>query len=111
MRWCFEIRWKLALMHADEVDTGKVLPPRSRRIPVETTVSYQPLGVVTIIVPFNWPIAILGAALPHALLAGNTVDREAAADGAAGHRPRRAAHRREAAAGRAQRRHRSRTRT
>ena len=34
---------------------------------------YQPLGVVTIIVPFNWPIAILGAALPHALLAGNTV--------------------------------------
>ena len=23
--------------------------------------------------PFNWPIAILGAALPHALLAGNTV--------------------------------------
>ena len=42
-------------------------------IPTETTVSYQPLGVVTIIVPFNWPIAILGAALPHALLAGNTV--------------------------------------
>jgi acyl-CoA reductase-like NAD-dependent aldehyde dehydrogenase len=25
-----------------------------------------------VIVPFNWPIAILGAALPHALLAGNT---------------------------------------
>ena len=34
--------------------------------------SYQPLGVVTMIVPFNWPIAILGASLPHALLAGNT---------------------------------------
>lgn len=33
---------------------------------------YQPLGVVTVIVPFNWPIAILGASLPHALLAGNT---------------------------------------
>ena len=29
--------------------------------------------MVTIIVPFNWPIAILGASLPHALLAGNTV--------------------------------------
>jgi acyl-CoA reductase-like NAD-dependent aldehyde dehydrogenase len=41
-------------------------------IPVETAVSYQPLGVVTVIVPFNWPIAILGASLPHALLAGNT---------------------------------------
>lgn len=68
----FEIRWNLALMIADEVDTGKVLPV-APGIPVETTVSYQPLGVVTVIVPFNWPIAILGAALPHALLAGNTV--------------------------------------
>ncbi|KAA9108334.1 aldehyde dehydrogenase family protein [Microbacterium rhizomatis] len=67
----FEIRWNLALMIADEVDTGKVLPV-APGIPVETTVAYQPLGVVTVIVPFNWPIAILGAALPHALLAGNT---------------------------------------
>ena len=67
----FEIRWNLALMLADEVDTGKTLPV-APGIPVETTVSYQPLGVVTVIVPFNWPIAILGAALPHALLAGNT---------------------------------------
>ncbi len=67
----FEIRWNLALMLAEEVDTGKVLPV-APGIPVETTVSYQPLGAVTVIVPFNWPIAILGAALPHALLAGNT---------------------------------------
>jgi acyl-CoA reductase-like NAD-dependent aldehyde dehydrogenase len=50
-----------------------VLPPVPGAIPVQTTVSYQPLGVVSIIVPFNWPIAILGASLPHALLAGNTV--------------------------------------
>jgi acyl-CoA reductase-like NAD-dependent aldehyde dehydrogenase len=68
-----EIRWKLALSHADEVNTAKVLPPIPGAIPVQTTVSYQPLGVVSIIVPFNWPIAILGASLPHALLAGNTV--------------------------------------
>jgi acyl-CoA reductase-like NAD-dependent aldehyde dehydrogenase len=67
----FEIRWNLALMLTDEVETGKVLPVVPG-IPVETTVSYQPLGVVTVIVPFNWPIAILAAALPHALLAGNT---------------------------------------
>jgi acyl-CoA reductase-like NAD-dependent aldehyde dehydrogenase len=67
----FEIRWQLALSHAEEVDQAKVLPP-APGIPVETTVAYQPLGVVTVIVPFNWPIAILGAALPHALLAGNT---------------------------------------
>jgi acyl-CoA reductase-like NAD-dependent aldehyde dehydrogenase len=68
-----ELRWKLALHHADEVNAAKVLPPIPGAIPVQTTVSYQPLGVVTIIVPFNWPIAILGASLPQALLAGNTV--------------------------------------
>jgi acyl-CoA reductase-like NAD-dependent aldehyde dehydrogenase len=38
-----------------------------------TTVERIPLGVVTIIVPFNWPLAILGASLPLALLAGNAV--------------------------------------
>ena len=68
-----QIRWNLALMHADEVGQAKVLKPVPGHIPTETTVSYQPLGVCSIIVPFNWPIAILGAALPHALLAGNTV--------------------------------------
>jgi len=57
----------------DHVNQGHVLKPVPGAIPVETTVNYQPLGVVSIIVPFNWPIAILGASLPHALLAGNTV--------------------------------------
>src|SRR4029434_2215085 len=41
--------------------------------PESTRCRCQRLGVVPIIVPFNWPVAILGAALPHALLAGNTV--------------------------------------
>lgn len=68
----FEIRCQLALSLAGELEQTKVLEP-APGIPVTTTVSYQPLGVVTIIVPFNWPVAILGAALPHALLAGNTV--------------------------------------
>jgi acyl-CoA reductase-like NAD-dependent aldehyde dehydrogenase len=68
-----QIRWNLALMHADEINEAKVLEPVPGHIPTRTTVSYQPLGVVSIIVPFNWPIAILGAALPHALIAGNTV--------------------------------------
>jgi acyl-CoA reductase-like NAD-dependent aldehyde dehydrogenase len=68
----FEIRWNLALTLADQVDVGHTLPVVPGAIPVSTAVSYQPLGVVTVIVPFNWPIAILGAALPHALLAGNT---------------------------------------
>jgi acyl-CoA reductase-like NAD-dependent aldehyde dehydrogenase len=68
----FEIRWNLALMLVDEVDASKTLPVVPGAIPVSTEVSYQSLGVVTVIVPFNWPIAILGASLPHALLAGNT---------------------------------------
>jgi acyl-CoA reductase-like NAD-dependent aldehyde dehydrogenase len=67
----FEIRWNLALMLAGDVDTGTTLPVMPG-IPVSTEVRHQALGVVTVIVPFNWPIAILGAALPHALLAGNT---------------------------------------
>ncbi len=67
-----ELRWNLALSLADEVDNAKTLEPAPGP-PVTTTVAYQPLGVVTIIVPFNWPVAILGASLPHALLAGNTV--------------------------------------
>ncbi|MFV0319767.1 MAG: aldehyde dehydrogenase family protein [Microbacterium sp.] len=66
----FEIRWNLALMLADEVDSSHTLPVVPGNIPVSTDVSYQPPGTVTIIVPFNWPIAILGASLPHALLAG-----------------------------------------
>jgi len=67
----FEIRWGLALSLADQVDAVTVLPP-APGIPVETAVAHSPLGVVTIIVPFNWPVAILGASLPQALLAGNT---------------------------------------
>src|SRR5690606_20285438 len=63
------IRTGLALELADEVDEEKVL----KGPPVTTTVMHQSLGVVTIIVPFNWPLAILGASLPYALLAGNTV--------------------------------------
>jgi len=41
--------------------------------PFATTIDHLPFGVVTIIIPFNWPLAILAASLPHALMAGNTV--------------------------------------
>ncbi len=50
--------------------------PRMRRFtapPFRSTVTAMPLGVVTIIVPYNWPIAIVAASLPYALVAGNTV--------------------------------------
>ena len=102
----FEIRWNLALMLADEVDTGKTLPVVPGAIPVSTEVTYQPLGVVTVIVPFNWPIAILGASLPHALLAGNTAIVKPPPSAPLATDAGRAAGRREAAAGRAERRHR-----
>jgi acyl-CoA reductase-like NAD-dependent aldehyde dehydrogenase len=41
--------------------------------PFMTTISHVPAGVVTIVFPFNWPLAILAASLPYALMAGNTV--------------------------------------
>lgn len=41
--------------------------------PKRSRVTRRSLGVVTLIVPFNWPLSILAAKLPQALLAGNTV--------------------------------------
>ncbi len=65
----FGFRCGLATGLADQVEDTKTLPGP----PNETIISYAPRGVVTIIVPFNWPLAILGASLPYALMAGNTV--------------------------------------
>lgn len=41
--------------------------------PFDTIISRQPRGVAALVVPWNWPLSILGAKLPQALLAGNTV--------------------------------------
>ncbi|MPZ63909.1 MAG: aldehyde dehydrogenase family protein [Propionibacteriales bacterium] len=65
----FAHRFELAAGLADQVHQVTPMPAP----PYRTEVSYVPLGVVTIIVPFNWPLAILAASLPQALLAGNTV--------------------------------------
>jgi acyl-CoA reductase-like NAD-dependent aldehyde dehydrogenase len=65
----FAHRFALAAELADQVDTVVRLPAP----PYDTEVAYMPFGVVTIIVPFNWPLAILAASLPQALIAGNTV--------------------------------------
>ena len=50
--------------------------------PFDTIITRQPRGVAALIVPWNWPLSILGAKLPQALIAGNTVvikpSREAA---------------------------------
>ena len=41
--------------------------------PFDTIIARQPRGVAALIVPWNWPLSILGAKLPQALMAGNTV--------------------------------------
>jgi acyl-CoA reductase-like NAD-dependent aldehyde dehydrogenase len=61
-------RFQLAAGLAGELEPIRTLEPP----PARTTVTRLPLGVVSLIVPFNWPLAILGASLPYALIAGNT---------------------------------------
>ncbi len=65
----FTGRFHQAAEFAPELDADEHLagPPFS------TTIAKLPAGVVTIIYPFNWPLAILAASLPYALMAGNTV--------------------------------------
>lgn len=41
--------------------------------PFDTIIARQPRGVAALIVPWNWPLSILGAKLPQALITGNTV--------------------------------------
>lgn len=46
---------------------------RIKAPPFDTLVTRQPRGVAALIVPWNWPLSILGAKLPQALVTGNTV--------------------------------------
>lgn len=41
--------------------------------PQDSIITRQPRGVASLIVPWNWPLSILGAKLPQALMTGNTV--------------------------------------
>jgi len=61
-------RFERAAEFADHVDAIQTLDGP----PLRTSVARVPLGVVSIIVPFNWPLALLGCSLPQALIAGNT---------------------------------------
>jgi len=62
-------RFHQAAVFAPELDNPELIAGP----PFKTTIEHVPTGVVTIIFPFNWPLAILAASLPHALMAGNTV--------------------------------------
>jgi acyl-CoA reductase-like NAD-dependent aldehyde dehydrogenase len=65
----FAGRFHGAAVYARELDEVETIDGP----PYKTTIQHLPQGVVTIIYPFNWPLAILAASLPHALMAGNTV--------------------------------------
>ncbi|HTU72664.1 MAG TPA: aldehyde dehydrogenase family protein [Trebonia sp.] len=65
----FTGRFHQAAEFAPELDR----PEHIAGPPFSTTITRLPTGVVTIIYPFNWPLAILAASLPYALMAGNAV--------------------------------------
>jgi acyl-CoA reductase-like NAD-dependent aldehyde dehydrogenase len=60
-RYCASLADRLA---ADERLSGP---------PFDTIITRQPRGVAALITPWNWPLSILGAKLPQALITGNTV--------------------------------------
>ena len=62
-------RFLLTASYADRLSREMQLPGP----PFDTVIFRQPRGVAALIVPWNWPLSILGAKLPQALLAGNTV--------------------------------------
>src|ERR1700722_10619367 len=65
----FSGRFHQAAQYAPELDHEEHIA----RPPFNTTITKLARGVVTIIYPFNWPLAILAASLPAALMSGNTV--------------------------------------
>ena len=67
--YVFAARFRQAARLAPALDEALRIPAP----PFATTIAHVPVGVVTIIVPFNSPLAILAASLPFALIAGNTV--------------------------------------
>ncbi len=65
----FSGRFHQAAEYAPELDNDEHIAGP----PFNTTITKLSRGVVTIIYPFNWPLAILAASLPAALMSGNTV--------------------------------------
>lgn len=62
-------RFLLTASYAERLAADESLPGP----PFDTIITRQPRGVALLIVPWNWPLSILGAKLPQALLAGNPV--------------------------------------
>lgn len=62
-------RFRLSASYADRLAADEQISGP----PFDTIITRQPRGVAALIVPWNWPLSILGAKLPQALMAGNTV--------------------------------------
>ncbi len=62
-------RFRLSAGYAERLSTDEQISGP----PFDTVITRQPRGVAALIVPWNWPLSILGAKLPQALMAGNTV--------------------------------------
>lgn len=62
-------RFRLSASYADRLAEDE----RLAGPPFDTIITRHPRGVAALIVPWNWPLSILGAKLPQALVAGNTV--------------------------------------
>ena len=65
----FSDRFEWSAEQADRLASDEELPGPPR----DTIITRQARGVNTLIVPWNWPLAILGNKLPQALMTGNTV--------------------------------------
>ncbi len=62
-------RFRQVAAYADRLSQNETLPAP----PFDTIISRKARGVAALVVPWNWPVSILGAKLPQALIAGNTV--------------------------------------
>lgn len=62
-------RFTQVAQYAERLEQDERLPGP----PFDTIVTRKPRGVALLIVPWNWPLSILGAKLPQALMAGSTV--------------------------------------
>ncbi len=66
-------RFMQVAAYGERVAKDEVMGPAAAGPQFDTIVTRQPRGVAALIVPWNWPLLILGAKLPQALVTGNTV--------------------------------------
>lgn len=66
-------RFMQAAAYGERIAIDEVMGPAEVGPQFDTVIMRQPRGVAALIVPWNWPLSILGAKLPQALVTGNTV--------------------------------------